>query len=237
VQRDYRGKLHPKRAKKRDGLAWPSAATARIAGQETAGRGDILPELQVSGGTASLGNVERGGIIVGDENDHERCWRNREVTDKRHTYSVRIEWIGNQGPGTASYRGYSRAHDINVPGKPTIPGSSDPAFRGDAGRWNPEELLVASLSACHQLWYLHLCVEAGVVVQAYRDDAVGVMIELPDGAGQFESVTLRPHATLAPGADEATARRLHDAAAQMCFIARSVSFRVKHEPSFEAGRS
>jgi organic hydroperoxide reductase OsmC/OhrA len=159
------------------------------------------------------------------------------MADKRHTYSVRVAWTGNQGSGTSSYRAYSRSHDIDAPGKPRIACSSDPSFRGDSAKWNPEELLVASLSACHQLWYLHLCAEAGVVVQAYRDDAVGVMIEQPDGAGQFESVTLRPHATLAPGADEATARRLHDAAAQMCFVARSVSFRVKHEPSFEAGRS
>jgi organic hydroperoxide reductase OsmC/OhrA len=160
-----------------------------------------------------------------------------DMADRRHAYSARVEWTGNQGTGTASYRGYSRAHDITVPGKPTIAGSSDPGFRGDAARWNPEELLVASLSACHQLWYLHLCADAGIVVQAYRDDAVGVMVEQADGAGQFESVTLRPHATLAPGSDEATARRLHDEAARKCFVARSVSFPVGHEPSFGVGSS
>ncbi len=159
------------------------------------------------------------------------------MPERRHTYSARVEWTGNQGSGTASYRGYSRAHDIGASGKPTIAGSSDPAFRGDLARWNPEELLVASLSACHQLWYLHLCADARVVVQAYSDDAVGVMVEQPDGAGQFESVTLRPHATLAPGTDEAIARRLHDEAARMCFIARSVSFRVTHEPSFSSTSS
>ncbi|MGA3398315.1 MAG: OsmC family protein [Acetobacteraceae bacterium] len=154
------------------------------------------------------------------------------MADKRHTYSVQVEWTGNQGSGTSSYRAYSRAHEIYAPGKPTIMGSSDTKFRGDAARWNPEELLIASLSTCHQLWYLHLCAEAAIVVQAYRDDAVGVMVEQPDGTGQFESVTLRPHATLAPGSDEATARRLHEDAARMCFIARSVSFRVEHEPTF-----
>jgi organic hydroperoxide reductase OsmC/OhrA len=157
------------------------------------------------------------------------------MMDKRHVYAVRVDWIGNQGSGTSSYRAYSRAHTVSAPGKPTIDGSSDPAFRGDSAKWNPEELLVASLSACHQLWYLHLCADAGIVVQAYRDDASGVMREQSDGAGQFYSVTLRPHATLAAGADEATARRLHDEAARMCFIARSVAFRVEHEPSFEVG--
>jgi organic hydroperoxide reductase OsmC/OhrA len=154
------------------------------------------------------------------------------MADKRHAYEVRVAWTGNQGSGTSSYRAYSRSHQIVAPGKPMIAGSSDPKFRGDAARWNPEELLVASLSACHQLWYLHLCADAGIVVQAYRDDAVGVMVEQPDGAGQFESVTLRPHVTLSQRSDEATARRLHDEAARMCFVARSVSFRVAHEPSF-----
>lgn len=155
--------------------------------------------------------------------------------DKRHTYSVRLDWTGNQGTGTSSYRAYSRSHELSAPGKEAIAGSSDPTFRGDPARWNPEELLVASLSACHQLWYLHLCAEAEIVVQAYSDDASGVMIEQPDGAGQFESVTLRPHVTLAPGSDETVARELHHAAAEKCFIARSVSFPVHHEPGFAIG--
>jgi organic hydroperoxide reductase OsmC/OhrA len=157
------------------------------------------------------------------------------MPDKHHTYAVQIEWTGNQGSGTSSYRAYSRDHCISAPGKTAILGSSDPAFRGDATRWNPEELLVASLSACHKLWYLHLCAEAGIVVQAYGDTPIGVMVEVPGGAGQFESVTLRPHAVLASGSDEAKARRLHDDAALMCFVARSVSFPVGHEPSFAIG--
>lgn len=153
--------------------------------------------------------------------------------NKHHTYSVRLDWTGNGGAGTVSYGAYSRSHELSAPGKQTILGSSDPSFRGDATRWNPEELLIASLSACHQLWYLHLCAEAGIVVQGYSDEASGIMIEEPDGCGQFESVTLRPHARLAPGADQQIARRLHHEAAKMCFIARSVSFRVDHEPSFD----
>jgi organic hydroperoxide reductase OsmC/OhrA len=152
---------------------------------------------------------------------------------KHHSYTIRLDWTGNEGSGTSAYGAYSRSHEISAPRKPAIPGSSDPAFTGDPARWNPEELLVASLSACHQLWYLHLCAEAGIVVQAYSDEASGVMVEQPDGAGQFESVTLRPRARLARGADEQKARALHHEAAKMCFIARSVSFRVDHEPSFE----
>jgi organic hydroperoxide reductase OsmC/OhrA len=155
------------------------------------------------------------------------------VTDRRHTYSIRVDWTGNQGTGTSAYRAYSRAHEISAQGKTAIAGSSDPAFRGDAARWNPAELLIGALSACHQLWYLHLCADACIVVVAYSDDAFGVEIEQANGAGQFESVTLRPHAKLAAGSDENIARGLHDAAADKCFIARSVSFKVEHEPTFE----
>src|SRR6516162_11921417 len=159
--------------------------------------------------------------------------RSNPVADKRHTYSIRVDWSGNQGTGTSAYRAYSRAHEISAQGKTAIAGSSDPMFRGDAARWNPAELLIAALSTCHQLWYLHLCADAGIVVVAYSDNAFGVEIEKADGAGQFESVTLRPHAKLAAGSDENIARRLHDAAAEKCFIARSVSFKVEHEPTFE----
>jgi organic hydroperoxide reductase OsmC/OhrA len=156
------------------------------------------------------------------------------VADKRHTYSIRVDWTGNQGSGTSAYRAYSRAHEISARGKTAaIAGSSNPLFRGDAARWNPAELLIAALSTCHQLWYLHLCADAGVVVIAYSDRASGVEIEEADGAGQFESVTLRPHTKLAAGSDENIARHLHDAAAEKCFIARSVSFKVEHEPTFE----
>ena len=151
------------------------------------------------------------------------------MADKRHTYSIRLDWTGNQGTGTSAYRAYSRAHEISGQGKTAIAGSSDPLFRGDAARWNPAELLIAALSACHQLWYLHLCADAGIVVVAYSDKPSGVEIEQADGSGQFESVTLR----LAAESDENIARRLHDAAAEKCFIARSVSFKIEHEPTFE----
>jgi organic hydroperoxide reductase OsmC/OhrA len=154
------------------------------------------------------------------------------MTGREHRYQVTVEWTGNTGTGTAGYRTYERRHEISAPDttKPRIPGSSDPAFRGDAARWNPEELLVASLSTCHQLWYLHLCADAGVVVTAYVDRAEGTMVEEASGAGQFTRVVLRPTVTVAPGADVARARALHADAHAMCYIARSVSFPVEHEP-------
>lgn len=148
------------------------------------------------------------------------------MTDRTHHYAVRVIWTGNSGAGTESYRGYARAHDIAAPGKPTIAGSSDPAFRGDPARWNPEELLVASLSACHKLWFLGLCAQAGIVVTAYEDTAEGEMIEEADGAGQFVSATLRPRVTISATSDATKATALHHQAHAMCFIARSVNFPV-----------
>ncbi len=150
---------------------------------------------------------------------------------RQHHYRIDLSWTGNRGEGTANYRAYGRDHLISAPGKPPMAGSSDPSFRGDADRYNPEELLVASLSACHMLWYLHVCAVEGIVVVDYRDDAAGVMVESADGGGRFESVTLRPRVTLAAHcADrQAQAERLHAAASDKCFIANSVNFPVHHE--------
>ncbi|KAA9001781.1 OsmC family peroxiredoxin [Affinibrenneria salicis] len=152
------------------------------------------------------------------------------MTDKKHTYRVTVRWTGNEGCGTASYRSYSRNHEIHAPGKAAISASSDPAFRGDATRWNPEDMLVASLAACHKLWYLGLCAAAGVTVVAYEDDASGVMVEVQGGAGQFESVILRPKVIISADSDPDLAKTLHHKAHEMCFIARSVNFSVEHQP-------
>jgi organic hydroperoxide reductase OsmC/OhrA len=152
------------------------------------------------------------------------------MTPRGHRYEVEVVWTGNRGTGTSSYTGYARDHDIRSPRKLAIAGSSDPTFRGDPARWNPEELLVASLSACHKLWYLHLCADAGVVVTAYEDLAEGVMVEEADGGGQFTSVVLRPRVTISQDSDAAVAEGLHKAAHDKCFIARSVAFPVDHTP-------
>jgi organic hydroperoxide reductase OsmC/OhrA len=147
-----------------------------------------------------------------------------------HIYKATTTWVGNRGEGTADYKGYDRNHDISFEGKPTLLCSSDPGFRGDKNRQNPEELLVASLSGCHMLWYLHLCAVNGVVVTAYVDDAKGEMEENEDGSGQFRSVTLFPRVTVAEASMIPKANELHHRANQMCFIARSVKFPVQHEP-------
>jgi organic hydroperoxide reductase OsmC/OhrA len=150
---------------------------------------------------------------------------------RTHRYAVTIAWTGNIGTGTSSYRSYSRSYEISSDQpKPAIPGSSDPLFRGDKTRWNPEEMLVAAVSACHQLWYLHLCADAGIVVTAYVDHAAGELAEDDDGSGRFQRIVLRPEVTLAPGSDAAKAIALHQDAHVKCAIANSVNFPVEHEP-------
>jgi len=150
---------------------------------------------------------------------------------KTHRYHATIVWTGNRGSGTSGYRAYERGYEVRCLGKAPILGSSDPAFRGDPAAHNPEELLVASVSACHMLWYLHLCADAGVVVSGYEDSAAGSMTEAADGSGRFSEIVLRPRVTLAGGADSDLAQRLHATAHDKCFIANSVNFPIRVEPT------
>jgi organic hydroperoxide reductase OsmC/OhrA len=147
-----------------------------------------------------------------------------------HRYHATVTWTGNLGEGTAGYRTYSRDHEVSGDGKPMLPGSSDPAFRGDPTRWNPEELLVAALSQCHMLWFLHLCAANGITVVAYTDDAEGIMAESGDGSGEFTTVTLRPRAAITDPVQANRALELHEQAHRLCYIARSVNFPVSREP-------
>ncbi|HLK22329.1 MAG TPA: OsmC family protein [Bryobacteraceae bacterium] len=154
---------------------------------------------------------------------------------KTHRYQTTTTWTGNLGTGTSQYRAYSRNHEIGGEKKAMpIPGSSDPAFRGDATRYNPEELLLGALSACHMLWVLHLCADAGIVVVEYSDQAEGEMAEHPDGSGEFTSVTLHPKMSITDVARISEAITMHDKAHHVCALARSVNFTVKHQPQVEA---
>ncbi|HEY3429600.1 MAG TPA: OsmC family protein [Cyclobacteriaceae bacterium] len=153
---------------------------------------------------------------------------------KQHQYKTTVTWTGNKGSGTSDYRAYERGHIISVDGKTDILCSSDPAFRGDKTKYNPEDILVGSLSGCHMLWYLHLCAENGVVVTNYTDHATGVMAENSDGSGQFTEVTLSPQVTVKDSSMIAKANALHEKANAMCFIARSVNFPVHHKPAASA---
>jgi organic hydroperoxide reductase OsmC/OhrA len=150
-----------------------------------------------------------------------------------HTYALDVTWTGNRGAGTTGYRDYGRAVTLAVAGKPDLLASADPTFRGDADRWNPEELLVAALAECHLLSYLHVAVMHGIVVVDYRDSPVGTMRQEGIG-GHFTSVLLRPQVTVAAADMVEVATRIHAEASSACFIASSVNFPVLHEPTVVA---
>jgi organic hydroperoxide reductase OsmC/OhrA len=152
------------------------------------------------------------------------------MSGRAHRYEATVVWTGNRGEGTATYRAYARDHEVTADGRPAIHGSSDPVFRGNPERWNPEQLLVASLSQCHLLEYLHQCAVSGVVVVAYEDHPEGVMTETDGGGGRFTEVTLRPLVTVADPSMTEAAHELHGPAHELCFIANSVNFPVRHEP-------
>lgn len=151
--------------------------------------------------------------------------------NKEHHYKTTIQWTGNKGTGTSGYRNYERSHTISVDHKAIIEGSSDPAFRGDKTKYNPEEMLLASLSSCHMLWYLHFCSEEGIIVTSYKDHATGIMTETDNGSGHFKEVTLNPAIIVAEESMIEKAKELHHKANEFCFIANSVNFPVKHIPT------
>ena len=149
-----------------------------------------------------------------------------------HSFAVSVEWQGNRGTGTSGYRDFSRAVELRSEGKHAILGSAAKTFHGDADRWNPEEQLVAALSQCHLLSYLHVATQAGVVVESYTDAAAGTLRTNSDGSGAIVEVVLRPVVTISAG-DPRVAQGLHSEANRLCFIANSVNFPVRHEPTIQ----
>lgn len=152
-----------------------------------------------------------------------------------HKYALRATWTGNRGSGTSGYRDYDRSVTLSIEGKDDLAASSDKPFRGDPTRWNPEDLLLAALSECHLLSYLHACVQAGVVVLSYDDDATGTMVEDGRGGGAFTEVALRPTVVVAEARMRDAALAAHTQAREWCFIANSVNFPVRHEPTILVG--
>ena len=148
-----------------------------------------------------------------------------------HHYQITNRWTGNLGTGTSNYRAYSRSHELGSPAKSAlIAGSSDPLFRGDPARYNPEELLLGALSACHMLWALHWCADAGIVVTDYVDEARGELASRPDGSGEFTRVVLQPRMAITDASRDEDALAIHARVHEVCAIARSVNFSVECRP-------
>jgi organic hydroperoxide reductase OsmC/OhrA len=151
--------------------------------------------------------------------------------NKEHQYKAAIVWTGNLGQGTANYTAYDRSYDIVIDHKVNIKGSSDPAFRGDHAKHNPEDLFLASVSSCHMLWYLHFCAVNDIVVTEYSDNATGTMVESAVNGGQFTEVMLNPRVVITDASKVELAASLHGEANKHCFIANSLNFKVKHNAS------
>lgn len=154
---------------------------------------------------------------------------------KKHNYQIKVKWTGNEGNGTLDYKSYNRNHEISSDGKyDGIIGSSDPSFLGDKTKYNPEDLFISSISACHMLWYLHLCSTNKIVVTEYIDNATGIMEETKNGSGKFTEITLNPSVKITNADLIKKANELHSNANKMCFIANSCNFKIKHNPKTTA---
>jgi organic hydroperoxide reductase OsmC/OhrA len=145
-----------------------------------------------------------------------------------HAYASRIVWEGNLGQGTSGYDRYSRTHRVIVDGKPDLLGSADQSFRGERDKHNPEELFLASIAACHMLFYLSLCARQQIAVVAYEDEVTGTLQREPNGGGKFLDITLHPKVTIARAPDRDRARALHATAHRLCFIANSCATPIRH---------
>ncbi|MCL6265462.1 OsmC family protein [Flagellimonas myxillae] len=153
---------------------------------------------------------------------------------KEHNYQIDLKWTGSLGVGTKDYRSYSRDFEVLGMGKShNIQGSSDPSFRGDKTRYNPEDVFVSSIASCHMLWFLHLCSTHKIVVMGYHDRATGTMLEAKDGSGKFKEVTLHPEITVAEPVDQELLEQIHKKANEMCFIANSCNFPIHHKPTMK----
>jgi organic hydroperoxide reductase OsmC/OhrA len=153
-----------------------------------------------------------------------------------HHYVATLTWSGAALGPARDYHGYSREYSVEIPGKPPMRGSADAAFRGDPTLYNPEDLLLVALSACHMLSYLALGARLGVAVLSYRDRATGTMgIQRQPGQKiarlRFIEVVLHPEVTIGADGDANHALALHEQAHAECFIANSVNFPVRHEPT------
>ncbi|MBP6237112.1 MAG: OsmC family protein [Saprospiraceae bacterium] len=148
-----------------------------------------------------------------------------------HNYKITTEWTGNKGDGNKNVRTYDRSHTVSIQGKPELFLTTDNPAVGDKSKLNPEDLLVSAISSCHMLSYLYVCAMEGIVITSYTDQATGIMIENASGGESFNVVTLNPVFYVADESMIEKAIELHHKAHEICYIANSVNFEVKCNPT------
>jgi len=138
------------------------------------------------------------------------------------THRASISW--ERGSTDFAYEAYPRNHTWSFEGGFTVPASAAPDFRGEPGRVDPEEALVAAVSGCHMLTFLAVAARKRIVVARYEDSAVGFLEKGEDGKLAVTRIELRPVVSFADprGVSAEVLDRLHDLAHENCFIAKSV---------------
>ncbi len=153
-----------------------------------------------------------------------------------HTFETTLAWPADAAQKLPPDPAFSRNSVLAAPGKPVIVASSPAVFGGDTARYNPEEMLMLSLSQCHLLTYLAIAAKKRMGILKYEDRVVGTLGMGASGKMQMVDVLLRPRVTVAKGTNLTDAHALHETAHASCFMANSVNFTVRNEPLIiEAG--
>jgi organic hydroperoxide reductase OsmC/OhrA len=144
----------------------------------------------------------------------------------KYYYTLELKWLGNEN---GTHHRTDRFYEISIDEKAKLKGSADKPFFGDPTLYNPEDLLLSALSACHMMSYLYLCRKQGIKISSYQDNAQGILKLDDEGIGRFESVILRPQVVLADSSQIDEAFQLHTQAGKLCFIANSVNFDISYD--------
>lgn len=145
----------------------------------------------------------------------------------KHIYTLNLQWLGEKGLSTIKN---DRKYLVEIAGKPSFIGSADKVFHGDPQYYNPEDLLLASLSACHMMSYFYVCRKAGIEILSYNDHPEGALVLDSSGSGRFTQVILKPIIAIANVQQIDLAIFLHKEAGKLCFIANSVNFEIVYNP-------
>lgn len=149
----------------------------------------------------------------------------------KHLFNAKAFWTSERKENIKSY---NRTHTITIEGKPVLNVSAAKAFKGDPALYNPEDMLLSSLVSCHMMSYLYVCVQNGIEVLSYTDNAVATLEVESDGSGRFTEVILNPTVIITQAERKEEAMALHKKANQLCFIANSCNFPILHNPTCEA---
>jgi organic hydroperoxide reductase OsmC/OhrA len=145
-------------------------------------------------------------------------------------YRANLDWALKAGEDFPAGR-YSRGHSVIFEPGPRVRGTASAQVVGnkwaEEGAVDPEQMLVAAISACHMLSFLHAARLAGFVAARYRDEAEGLLEQNAEGRIALTRVALRPQIAWEGAApDPAELDHLHHQAHEACFIANSVKTEI-----------